>query len=142
MATARVLIVAVVLTALVGEGRSAAQDDDTPLRPSAGPYRGVVVDDKTGRPLPSAAVIILWQRVDDQVQGLRRLSGAREAFTNEHGEFVHDVTSVEVRLRPTLAARSWSSAHTRPAEPAPALPPGVPAARFTRHRRGYGGHGS
>lgn len=134
MATARVLIVAVVLTALVGEGRSAAQDDDTPLRPSAGPYRGVVVDDNTGRPLPSAAVIILWQRVDDQVQGLRRLSGAREAFTNEHGEFVHDVASVEVRLPPgTLAARivvfrpGYAPLPSRPQ----LFPPGVPAARFT-----------
>ena len=50
MATTRVLIAAIVLTVLVGAGRSAAQDDDTPLRPSAGPYRGVVVDDKTGQP--------------------------------------------------------------------------------------------
>jgi hypothetical protein len=134
MATARVLIVAVLLTALVGAGRRAAQGDDTPLRPSVGPYRGVVVDDRTGLPLPSAAVIILWQRVDDEVPGLRRLSGAREAFTNEHGEFVHDVASVEVRLPPgTLAARIVvfrPGYAPLPSQPQ-LFPPGVPAARFT-----------
>ena len=106
MATTRVLIAAIVLTVLVNGGPGSAQDDDTPLRPSTGPYRGVVVDDRTGRPLPSAAVIILWQRLDDQIQGLRRLSGAREVFTNEHGEFVHDVAGVEGRLPPrTFAPR-------------------------------------
>jgi hypothetical protein len=134
MATARVLIVAVLLTALVGAGRRAAQGDDTPLRPSVGPYRGVVVDDRTGLPLPSAAVIILWQRVDDEVPGLRRLSGAREAFTNEHGEFVHDVASLEVRLPPgTLAARIVvfrPGYAPLPSQPQ-LFPPGVPAARFT-----------
>ena len=67
MATARVLIAVIVLMALVGASRGAVQDDDTPLRPSAGPYRGVIVDDKTGQPLPAAAVIILWQRLDDQI---------------------------------------------------------------------------
>jgi hypothetical protein len=94
----------------------------------------VVVDDRTGLPLPSAAVIILWQRVDDEVPGLRRLSGAREAFTNEHGEFVHDVASVEVRLPPgTLAARIVvfrPGYAPLPSQPQ-LFPPGVPAARFT-----------
>ena len=134
MATARVLIAAIVLTALVGASRGAAQDDDTPLRPSAGPYRGVIVDDKTGQPLPAAAVIILWQRVDDQIQGLRRLSAAREVFTNEHGEFVHDVASVEGRLPPqTFAPRivvfrpGYAPLPSRPQ----LFPPGVAAARFT-----------
>ncbi len=133
MATTRVLIVAIVLTGLVGAGRGAAQDDDAPLRPSAGPYRGVVVDDKTGQPLPSAAVIILWQRLDDQIQGLRRLSGAREVFTDEHGEFVHDVASVEGRLPPrTFAPRivvfrpGYAPLPSRPQ----LFPPGVAAARF------------
>lgn len=110
-----------------------AQDDDIPLRPSAAPYRGVVVDDKTGQPLPSAAVIILWQRLDDQVQGLRRLSGAREAFTNENGEFIHDVASVEGRLPPrTLAPRIVifrPGYAPLPSQPQ-LFPPGVAAARF------------
>ena len=133
MATTRVLIGAVVLTLLVNAGTVSAQDDDVPLRPSAGPYRGVVVDDKTGQPLPSAAVIILWQRLDDQIQGLRRLSGAREVFTNEQGEFVHDVRSVEGRLPPrTFAPRiviyrpGYAPLPDRPQ----LFPPGVAAARF------------
>jgi hypothetical protein len=127
------LIIAIVLTVLVGAGRGAAQDDDTALRPSAGPYRGVVVDDTTGRPLPSAAVIILWQRLDGQIQGLRRLAGAREVFTNEHGEFVHDVVDVEGRLPPrTFAPRivvfrpGYAPLPGRPQ----LFPPGVAAARF------------
>jgi hypothetical protein len=133
MATTRVLIGAIVLTLQVNAGAGSAQDDDIPLRPAAGPYRGVVVDDKTGQPLPSAAVIILWQRLDDQIQGLRRLSGAREAFTNEQGEFVHDVRSVEGRLPPrTFAPRiviyrpGYAPLPSRPE----LFPPGVPAARF------------
>jgi hypothetical protein len=134
MATPRVLIPALALAVLVNAGPGAAQDDDTLLRPSAGPYRGVVVDDKTGQPLLSAAVIILWQRLDDQVQGLRLLSGAREVFTNEHGEFVHDVASVEGRLPPrTFAPRivifrpGYAPLPSRPQ----LFPPGVAAARFT-----------
>lgn len=133
MATPRVLIAAITLTVLFNAAPGTAQDDDTPLRPSAGPYRGVVVDDKTGQPLPSAAVIILWQRLDDQVQGLRRLSGAREVFTNEHGEFVHDVASEEGRLPPgTFAPRilifrpGYAPLPSRPQ----LSPPGVAAARF------------
>jgi hypothetical protein len=133
MATTRVLIGAVVLTALLNAGAVSAQDDDIALRPSAGPYRGVVVDDKTGQPLPSAAVIILWQRLDDQIQGLRRLSGTREVFTDEQGEFVHDVRSVEGRLPPrTFAPRivifrpGYAPLPNRPQ----LFPPGVAAARF------------
>lgn len=133
MATTRVLIGAVVLILLVNAGTVSAQDDDTPLRPAAGPYRGVVVDDKTGQPLPSAAVIILWQRLDDQIQGLRRLSGAREVFTNEQGEFVHDVRSAEGRLPPRTFAPRIVIFHPgyAPLPSRPQLfPPGVAAARF------------
>jgi hypothetical protein len=105
MAPARVLIAMIALV-LLGEGPAVAHDDDVPLRPSAGLYRGTVVDDLTGRPLPAVAVIILWQRLDEQIKGLRRLSGAHETFTDEHGEFVHDVGRIEARLRPgTFAPR-------------------------------------
>jgi hypothetical protein len=133
MAIARVLIAAVVLPVLVGTGPASAQDDDIPLRPSAGPYRGVVVDDRTGQPLPSAVVIILWQHLDDRIQGLRRLSGAREVFTNENGEFVHDVAGVEGRLPPRAFAPrivifrpGYAPLPSRPQ----LFPPGVAAARF------------
>jgi hypothetical protein len=124
---------AAVVLVLMGSAAGSAQDDDSPLRPGVGLYRGVVLDDQTGQPLPSAAVIILWQRLDDQIQGLRRLSGAREAFTNEQGEFVHDVRSVEGRLPPrTFAPRiviyrpGYVPLPSRPE----LFPPGVAAARF------------
>ena len=133
MATARVLIGAVVLTLLASPGSASPQDDDLPLRLSAGPYRGMVVDDRTGQPLPSAAVIILWQRLDDQIQGLRRLSGAREAFTDEKGEFVHDVGNLEQRLPSrTFAPRivifrpGYAPLPSRPQ----LFPPGIGAGRF------------
>lgn len=133
MATARVLIGIGVLTLLAGAGSVSAQDEDAPLRPSTESYRGVVTDEKTGRPLPSAAVIILWQRLDDQAQGLRRLSGARETFTNEQGEFVHDVGPVEGRLPPrTFAPRIVifrPGYAPLPAQPQ-LFPPGVAATRF------------
>jgi hypothetical protein len=131
MAAARVLIGAAVLTLLAGAG--SAQEDDEPLRLAAGPYRGVVVDDRTGQPLPAAAVIILWQRPDDETQGLRRLSGAREAFTDEKGEFVHDVASMEQRLAPrTFAPRILifrPGYAPFPREPQ-LFPPGVAAGPF------------
>lgn len=133
MATPRALIGSVVVAVLANAAALSAQDDDIPLRPSADPYRGVIVDDKTGQPLPAVAVIILWQRLDGQIQGLRRLSGAREVFTNEQGEFVHDVRSVEGRLPPrTFAPRiliyrpGYSPLPSQPQ----LFPPGVAAARF------------
>jgi hypothetical protein len=110
-----------------------AQDEDTLLRPPAGPYRGTVIDERTGRPVPSAAVVILWQRLDDQIQGLRRLAAAQEAFTNEKGEFVHDVAAAEGRLPArTFAPRiiifrpGYAPLPSKPQ----LFPPGVPASRF------------
>jgi hypothetical protein len=133
MAAARVLTGAIVLTVLAHAGALSAQDDDVPLRPSAVAYRGLVVDDRTDLPLPSAAVIILWQRLDDEIQGLRRLSAAREAFTDEKGEFVHEVTGLEQRLaRKSFAPRIviFRPGYA-PLPSTPRLfPPGVAAARF------------
>ena len=141
MATARLLIERVwrvgSLIALVLLGTVTppigAEDDDQPLRVATGPYRGTVVDEKTGQPLPSAAVIILWQRLDEQTQGLRRLSAAQETFTNEKGEFVHEVAAVEGRLPPrTFAPRimifrpGYAPVPSRPQ----LFPPGVAAIRF------------
>jgi hypothetical protein len=133
MAAARVLIRVVVVAMVAGAELALAQEEDVPLRVAAGLYRGVVVDDRTGRPLPAAAVIILWQRPDDQIQGLRRLSAAREAFTDEKGEFVHDVGQLEQRLPPrTLAPRivvfrpGYATLPSRPQ----LFPPGVAAGPF------------
>jgi hypothetical protein len=92
-----------------------------------------VVDDRTDLPLPSVAVIILWQRLDDQIQGLRRLSGAREAFTDEKGEFVHDVRSLELRLAPkSFAPRIviFRPGYAPLPRQPQLFPPGVAATRF------------
>jgi hypothetical protein len=141
MATARLLSARLrilgslaMLMLVAGADHVWAQDDDTPLQVSTRPYRGKVIDEKTGQPLPSAAVIILWQRLDDQIQGLRRLAGAREVFTNERGEFVHDVAAVEGRFPPeTFAPRILifrPGYASLPAKPQ-LFPPGVAASRFT-----------
>jgi hypothetical protein len=103
-------------------------DDDQPQRRSVGPYRGTVLDASTGRPLPSAAVVILWQRVDEQNLGLRRLVSAREVFTDERGEFVHDVTAVASTLAPRLLIYrpGYAPLPSRPQ----IFPPGVAAESF------------
>ncbi len=140
MATSRLLIERLrclgsvaALVLLATAAAIGAEDDDQPLRVQTGPYRGTVVDEKTGQPLPSAAVIILWQRLDEHTQGLRRLSAARETFTNEKGEFVHEVESVEGGLPPrTFAPRimifrpGYLPLPSRPQ----LFPPGVAASRF------------
>ncbi len=134
MAAARLLIRVAVLALVMIGPVSAAADEDAPLRVGAGPYRGVVVDEKTGQPLPSAAVVILWQRLDDQIEGLRRLVSAREAFTNEHGEFLHDVTSIEARFPPrTFAPRIliFRPGYAPLPSPPRLFPPGVAATRFS-----------
>jgi hypothetical protein len=127
------LVALMLLVLAAGAGRGFAEEKDAPLRISAGPYRGTVIDEKTGQPLPSVAVVILWQRPDDEIQGLRRLSAARETFTNETGEFIHDVAAIERSLPPrTFAPRILIF---RPGyEPLPGkpqlFPPGVAASRF------------
>jgi len=110
-----------------------AADEDAALRVAPAPYRGTVVDEQTGRPLPLVAVIILWQRLDEEIQGLRRLVAACETFTDEKGEFVHDVAAVERRLSThTFAPRIiiFRPGYV-PLPDTPQLsPPGVAAARF------------
>jgi len=140
MATSRLLIAKrpilsglAMLMLVASTGHVRAQDDDIPLRVSTKPYRGKVIDEKTGQPLPSVAVIILWQRLDEQIQGLRRLAAAREVFTNEQGEFVHDVADLEGRLPArTFAPRILifrPGYASLPAKPQ-LFPPGVAASRF------------
>jgi hypothetical protein len=151
MATARVLrrcaglagrrlgpsaaLAALFLLALAGQvSTAAAQDEDTLLTAPAGPYRGRVVDAQTGRPIPDAVVVILWQRLDDQIDGVRRLVAAQETFTDSSGEFVHEVQSVEAKLPPrTLAPRLliFRPGYTPVPDRPQVRPPGVSAARFS-----------
>ena len=88
----------------------------------------------TGRPVPDALVVILWQRFDDEIQGLRRLVTARETFTDSNGAFVHDVGVLESKLPPgTLTPRllvfrpGFTSVPSGPQ----VSPPGVSASQFT-----------
>ena len=136
MAAARVLRLAAALALLlaaIGGGHAAAEDEEVTLRAPAGPYRGRVVDETTGQPVPDALVVIQWQRFDDEIRGLRRLVAARETFTDSNGEFVHDVGGLESKLPPrTLTPRlivfrpGFTSVPSRPE----VSPPGVPAGRF------------
>jgi hypothetical protein len=139
MATARLLIGPrlgfgmLALLALLAGGPGVRADEDTPLRVATTPYRGTVVDGKTGQPIPSVAVVILWQRFDDQIQGLRRLVAAREVFTNELGEFTHAVAAVERQLPArTLAPRivMFRPGYAPLPDTPQLFPPGVAAGRF------------
>lgn len=137
MAAAGVLRLAAALALLlvaVGGARAAAEDEEGVLRAPAGPYRGRVVDGQTGRPVPDALVVILWQRFDDEIQGLRRLVTARETVTDSNGAFVHDVGALESKLPPgTLTPRllvfrpGFTSVPSGPQ----VSPPGVSASQFT-----------
>ena len=122
--------------ALIGlgiPGQVRAQDEDALLKAPAGPYRGRVLDAQTGQPIPDAVVVILWQRLDDEITGLRRPVTALETFTNSNGEFVHDVRAMEAKLPPrTLAPRllMFRPGYTPVPDRPQVRPPGVPAARF------------
>jgi len=112
---------------------AAAQDEDTLLTASTGPYRGRVIEAQTGRPIPDAVVVILWQRLDDQIDSVRRLVTARETFTDSKGEFVHDVRAVEAALPPrTLVPRllMFRPGYTPVPDRPQVHPPGLSAARF------------
>ena len=127
----RVAAVGLIVLGLCGEGR--AQDEDALLNAPAGPYRGRVLDAQTGRPIPDAVVVILWQRLEDDIAGVRRLVTALETFTDSNGEFVHDVRTVEAKLPPrTLAPRvvMFRPGYTPVPDQPRVRPPGLAAARF------------
>ncbi len=143
----RVVAFALIVLALPSPARP-QESEDTLLRAAAGPYRGRVLDAQTGQPIPDAVVVILWQRLDDEIAGLRRLVTALETFTNSDGEFVHDVRAVEAKLPPrTLAPRllMFRPGYTPVPDRPQVRPPGVAAARFAargRDRHDDRGHGS
>lgn len=135
MAPARVLtaVVAVALIVLALTGPAQAQDEDTLLKALAGPYRGRVLDAQTGQPIPDALVVILWQRLDEEIAEVRRLVTAVETFTNSNGEFVHDVRATEGKLPPrTLAPRLliFRPGYTPVPDRPQVRPPGLAATPF------------
>lgn len=127
----QVAAVALIVLGLCAEGR--AQDEDALLKAPAGPYRGRVLDARTDRPIADAVVVIFWQRLDDDIAGVRRPVTARETFTDSNGEFVHDVRAVEAKLPPrTLAPRvvMFRPGYTPVPDQPRVRPPGLAAARF------------
>ena len=52
-----------------------------------GPYTGRATDAATGKPVPRALVLIVWQSEDDEVDGMKNLVGIREAATEPDGTF-------------------------------------------------------
>ena len=126
-------VAALALIVLAVSGTARAQDEDAMLKAPAGPYRGRVLEAQTGQPIPDAVVVILWERLDDEIAGVRRLVTAQETFTNSNGEFVHDVRAVEAKLPPrTLAPRvlMFRPGYTSVPDRLQVRPPGLAAARF------------
>jgi hypothetical protein len=68
------------------------------LQAPAGPYRGTVVDAASKRPLADAAVVLIWQRPDDQFPQRRQTAAVREATTDVAGQFVLNAASIEQRF--------------------------------------------
>jgi hypothetical protein len=100
----------------------------------AGPYRGTVVDAVSKRPLANAAIVLIWQRPDDQFPQRRRTVAVSEAMTDGAGRFVLDVASIEQRL----ATRSFAPrimifkpGYAHFPQPGVLHPPGALASSFT-----------
>jgi hypothetical protein len=86
------------LLTLTGCVAAAAQTDDGEryVNGQKGTYRGRVLDAETGRPLAGVVVVAVWRR--DRVMPLGGRSehyAAREALTNENGDFVIEANDVE-----------------------------------------------
>jgi hypothetical protein len=65
---------------------------DEPLARPGGPYRGRVVDLATGRGVPAAAVLLLWEK---HGAATRQAHAIREAVTNLDGAFVVAADDIE-----------------------------------------------
>ncbi len=113
---------------------TAGEDDLEPLLLApAGPYRGIVVDSASKRPLANAAVVLIWQRPDDQFPQRRLTAAVSEAMTDGAGQFVFDVASIEQRLAPrSFAPRImiFKPGYTHFPQPRMLAPPGALASRF------------
>ena len=112
----------------------AGEDDVESLMPGpVGPYRGTVVDAVSKRPLANAAVVLIWQRPDDQFPRRRLTAAVSEAMTDGAGQFVLDVASIEQRLATrTFAPRImiFKPGYTHFPQPRMLHPPGALATRF------------
>lgn len=113
---------------------SAAEDElELLMRAPAGPYRGTVVEATSKRPVANAAVVLIWQRPDDEFPQRRMPAAFSETMTDGAGQFVFDVAAIEQRL----AARSFpprilifKPGYTGFPPSGMLATPGVPASRF------------
>ena len=126
-------LTALVLLSLV-TCATAGEDDLEPLMPApAGPYRGTVMDAASKRPLANAAVVLIWQRPDDQFPQRRQTVAVSEAMTDGAGQFVFNVASIEQRLAPrSFAPRIviFKPGYTHFPQPRMLPPPGASASQF------------
>lgn len=113
----------------LGEEPVWSQDAEPYLQGPQGPYRGKVVDARTGTTIPGALVLVVWQ---EDHEGRPVTFAAREAQTDAEGSFRIDGTDVEAR--PPLFAlppRLVIFAHSYfPLPEVPRWPLGEPSGRF------------
>jgi len=92
-----------------------------------------VVDAASKRPLANAAVVLIWQRPDDQFPQRRKTVAVSEAMTDGAGQFVFNVASIEQRLAPrSFAPRIviFKPGYTHFPQPRMLPPPGASASQF------------
>jgi len=119
------------LLLLTWSARAVAQtgDGERFVNGQKGTYRGRVLDAETGLPLAGAVVVAVWRR--DRVMPLGGRSehyAAREALTDENGDFVLEANDVERSaprrtLRPHFTIFSPSYGRPRGIAGTPSTPP-------------------
>ena len=133
-------ILSVRATSVIGLGllslafATCSADEVEPLlQAQAGPYRGTVVDAASMRPVADAAVVLIWQRPDDQFPQRRLTVAVREAMTDGAGQFVLDAAPIEQRF----AKRSFvprivifKAGYTSYPKVRSLFPPGASAMKF------------
>lgn len=132
LALAALALLAGLLVAPGGASAAEAQQPEPYLTGPQGPYRGRVVDAETGKPLPGALALVVWEIEDVQITGQRSVIAVREVLTDASGQFVVEAAAIETRP-PLLALppRLFISAHGYMPFPEELRHPlGTPAARF------------
>lgn len=100
LALVALVLLAGLLLAPGGVTAAQAEQSEPYLTGPQGPYRGRVVDAETGKPLPGALVVAIWQAEDAQFKKVRHFVAAREVLTNAAGDFILDASAIETNLRP------------------------------------------
>jgi hypothetical protein len=88
-------LLGLVLLSLATCATAGADDLEPFMLAPAGSYRGTVVDAVSKRPVANAAVVLIWQRPDDQFPLRRKTVAVSEAMTDGAGQFLLNVASIE-----------------------------------------------